>query len=108
MIKTNQVRQGDVWVESKELPSTARKQPKNGKIVIANGEVTGHQHMISNSEDVEYFVDTNGDIYVQSEKPITLTHDEHGPITLDPGCYNVSRQREYDVFAERQERQVLD
>ena len=29
----------------------------------------------------------------------TLTHDEHGPITLEPGVYKVRIQREYSPEA---------
>lgn len=103
-----QARQGDVWMERVDrIPEKAKKQ-NSGPVILAHGEVTGHSHRVLNWEDVTSYVDENGDIFISSTKDIEVVHDEHGPITLPPGEYCVTRQREYDAFAERKERQVLD
>jgi hypothetical protein len=103
-----QVRQGDVFLQKGVLPAGAKKHRKSGPIILAHGEVTGHCHQILDFDSVDMYTDEKGETWVSSDKPFTLVHDEHGPVTFEPGCYNVSRQREYDVFEERQERQVAD
>lgn len=110
----NQARQGDIFFQkSGSLPSTAKKRNERGEIVLAYGEVTGHSHRVSNWKNCDMATDTNGDIYVRSKtnEPINIVHDEHGEITLDGSngeWFCISRQREYDVFAEREERRVAD
>lgn len=102
-IKINQMlRQGDVKIlKINSLPQGEIKDAKdNGVAVLAYGEVTGHKHQISQGE--VNFV-TIGDannmfapkfLEVISETAI-LTHEEHFPITLDRGIYEISIQREY-------------
>jgi len=106
-----QARHGDLWIEStKSIPKNAK--PKKDAI-LAYGEATGHCHKVEteNFDDVDLFVDPNGNIYVEikKDKEATLVHDEHGPITLTgPGIFEVTRQREYDAAAADEERRVLD
>lgn len=94
-----QHRQGDIFFESskKNPTSQTRKMTNN---VIAYGEVTGHAHTISSPslDELDACVDEKGNIWLRSsDKAITISHDEHGDITLDPGTWwNVTRQREYD------------
>lgn len=104
-----QARQGDIFFEAVKKPRGSKKgiQP-----VIAYGEVTGHAHrIISPSMDqLQSYVDENGDIYVLStQEEIKVGHEEHGPITLPPNqWYHIFRQREYDPNAAAKERQVAD
>ena len=106
--KTKQARQGDIWFERSSIPATAKQKKVDSKIVLAYGEATGHAHVVTNFDEVDMFVDANGDIFLSSQKPITIEHNKHGTIVLDPGEYNVTRQREYDAYAVSQERQVVD
>lgn len=119
----SQVRQGDVYIKRiPAIPANMEEIPReHGRVILAHGEVTGHAHAISEAH-VRHFRDTrlernaerraSGDAatyrlraggpaslaftYLEvMDNPATLRHEEHGPITLPPGCYEVRRQREY-------------
>lgn len=89
-------RQGDVLVMAvTNLPPGIRRVPRdNGRIVLAYGEATGHAHAIEDL-NVEGFM-RNGTMFLRvTGEPATLRHEEHAPIELGPGAYEVRRQREY-------------
>lgn len=88
-------RQGDVLLlQVPELPVSAAKVTWTERIVLAFGEVTGHAHAIHETH-VEAF-ELDGQLYLRIEEaPATLRHEEHAPITIAPGRYEVRRQREY-------------
>lgn len=75
-------------------------------LTLAKGEKTGHHHTITEG-DAELY-EENGVLYlhVKSEKA-TLTHQEHKPILIDKGDYQIGIVREYDHFAE-EARNVAD
>ena len=103
-----QARQGDIFFKVvKELPKNIQKKTD---AILAYGEVTGHSHQITTPiSDCESYVDENGDIYVRSQNPILVGHDEHNTITLPANEWIcVSRQREYDPMAEERQRRVAD
>jgi hypothetical protein len=86
------VRQGDLLiVKVKELPKDCVKQNHR---ILAEGEATGHKHELDSGELYE----KEGVLYfrVPEDQPATLKHEEHGPITFEPGAYKVIRQREYE------------
>jgi hypothetical protein len=91
-----QARQGDVMIESVEtLPKGLKKTKReNGRIILAEGETTGHAHAICEKE-VESFVDTNGNLYLAVKKETEVVHEEHSTVTLSIGYYKVTRQVEY-------------
>ncbi len=64
--------------------------PVNGT-VLAKGEVTGHAHRLSGGKIFR----TNKRMYFVAEKTVTLTHEEHTPVTFPKGIYEVRHQREY-------------
>lgn len=102
-------RQGDIWFEAVDkIPSKGLK--KKTDAILAYGEVTFHSHKITSSfQDCESYVDEEGDIYVRSDKDITIGHDEHDNIILPANQWIcVSRQREYDVLSASRERLVAD
>jgi hypothetical protein len=92
-------RQGDILlVPVENLPDGLTEVPReNGKIVLAEGEVTGHLHAIDSpeamfmAEDLEQIEGR----FLVIEAEVALKHPEHDTITLDPGLYEVRRQREY-------------
>ena len=92
--------QGDVLLQKVEIDlSDAKKEPlKNNTWVVAEGEHTGHAHVIVESEAIVYH--KNGKRYVLTEKGFTITHEEHNPITVQPGVYEVGIVQEYDHFIE--------
>ena len=91
-----QFRQGDVFLmKLDELPSDAVAVQANdgGRIVLAYGEVTGHAHAIDARCAQMYM---QGDsVLLAVKESVPLVHEEHSPITLEPGIYRVTRQREY-------------
>ena len=100
-------RQGDVLLESVEsIPKSAELVETNGAIVLAYGEATGHHHAIRKG-NARLYRDPNTQVsYVEiAESLALLEHEEHNPITLDPGIYSVILQREYDP---RNARRVAD
>ena len=96
-----QVAQGDLLARKIEtIPETATHvAPKDNRHVIAHSE-TGHHHWVD-AEACEYFADPGNPLiaYLAAEGPITLHHDrsfdQHAPVTLPPGQYEIRRQREY-------------
>ena len=94
-----QYRQGDVLRIRVRMPAQSRRQlrpvPRTGdRVVLAYGEATGHAHVID-SPRAELLESRGGRTYLGLDKVSALTHEEHGPIRLDPGLYRVFRQREY-------------
>lgn len=90
----------------------------DGRIVLAEGEVTGHVHEVLAADGVtlpaaEWFEEPDGRRVLIALEPCVLRHAEHGAIALDParpvqvrqgdvlltpigaGTWQVTRQREY-------------
>jgi hypothetical protein len=94
-------RQGDVLLIPRDALPVAAKPvpPKNGRVVLAHGEATGHHHSIVASEGVTLFrsddmVSGPGDWLLVTGGPVVLEHQEHDPITLPPGVYQQAVQVE--------------
>jgi hypothetical protein len=89
-------RQGDILIESVErIPAKLRRI--EGRMILAEGEVTGHVHELVGeaelfrAEDIRELEES----FVRVEREAEVQHAEHGAITLPPGDYRVSRQRQY-------------
>jgi hypothetical protein len=98
------VRQGDIMlVPVDKLPKGLTEVPReNGRIVLAEGEATGHAHVLEGeatflAADLEELEGR----FLAVEEDSKLVHDEHGPIGIAPGNYEVRRQREYAPEAPR-------
>ncbi|MGH8907319.1 MAG: hypothetical protein ACRD0K_12525 [Egibacteraceae bacterium] len=91
-----QYRQGDVLiVATRQLPAGLVPAPRDrGRIVLAEGEATGHAHAIAERGAILYEGDGE-ERFLEVETAVALRHEEHGAITLPPGTYRVIRQREY-------------
>jgi hypothetical protein len=100
-------RQGDVLlvpIDPVLLPGHPALQDRDerGRLVLAHGEATGHAHAVSaptaqllmDSEEVDRR-------FLVLATEALLTHDEHAPIPLPAGAYQVVRQREYSATADR-------
>lgn len=108
-------RQGDVLlIKIDSIPKTAKKKSKEGKkrIELAFGEVTGHAHALYEPDLVEAWghpenaPEATPD-YIEVSEATELHHEEHSTVKLDPGCYEVIIQREWDSVAQAS-RQVRD
>jgi hypothetical protein len=86
-------RHGDLLVKAVDsLPTDVRKLQH---LVLAHGEVTGHSHRIAERDAAVLFESPRGLYLSVSADVATLVHQEHGPIELTKGFYQVWRQREY-------------
>ena len=115
-MKPQLIRQGDVLVrQTTKVPSAdAKRITDNGRVILAYGEVTGHSHQVIEAAPempvmgdpdpvpaMELFEEPDGTRLLVVKRDALLTHQEHGPITLAPGGYEVIRQREYHPEAIR-------
>lgn len=106
-------RQGDVFIEKiAELPKGVEpEEPMAGyedKVVLAFGEVTGHHHRIRRGSKKNPAVrafrmsstsrsDAEQDRrFIEIVRRGRVEHEEHTAISLEPGVYEISIQREYD------------
>ena len=106
-MKRFQARQGDVLIQQ-----MLKREPKgqqvtdHGRVILAYGEVTGHAHevvgpMVDTPPPAQLFEEPDGTRYLFVDRACALVHQEHGPIALAPGCYKITRQREYSPEAIR-------
>jgi hypothetical protein len=88
--------QGDVTIKPVEaIPGDAIDT--DGR-VLAEGEATGHKHL-AEAEDVSLYLH-EGALYMRAPNGTTVVHEEHGPLVIPPGEYQIGIVREYDHFAE--------
>ncbi len=84
-------RQGDVLIISSDTSVTGTKLPH---LTLAEGEVTGHRHRISNGE--AELLERDGVLYLKVLSPTALlTHEEHAEVTIPQGSWEIRIQREY-------------
>ncbi len=118
------IQQGDVLMyrtgEPGRKPEDAKAVGRDGRgrLVLAEGEATGHHHAIADpgvdawttGEKMNSPQGTDEDyesLFFSNEKEVTVTHEEHKPVTLPPGTWERRIVREYDHFAE-EARRVID
>jgi len=89
------LRQGDILlVPVTTIPPDARPvagERRGAGLVVAHGEATGHAHVLSHGDE---FV-TEARRYVRLAVEARLFHDEHAPIEVPAGEWELRRQREY-------------
>ena len=89
-------RQGDVlFVKLEALPEALKERASS---VIVEGETTGHAHRLANGRVLE---DAKGFLFLEVLRHTQIVHEEHHAIDLEPGSYQVVRQREYSPEAIR-------
>lgn len=85
------IRQGDVIL----LPVQLIEGQKLSHLTLAEGEVTGHKHRIS--EGQAELLEKDGTLYLRVLSDVaTLTHEEHKAISIPQGDWMVRIQREYE------------
>ena len=86
-------RHGDVLIKRvANLPPGSQKRSGN---ILAHGEVTGHSHRIRQAEAMQLWEQNNTMFLEVIGEKATLVHEEHRPLELTKGIYQVWRQREY-------------
>ena len=90
------IRQGDLLlVPVAEAPENSRRL-RSGRLVLAEGEATGHAHVIN---DERASIHISRDVWflsVEDGEPVLLVHEEHDALSVAPGVYEVRRQREFE------------
>ena len=99
-------RQGDVLLKRvSKIPQGA--QPLE-TLVLAEGEATGHKHRLEGQGVQVLQVPGPAPVlYVRVPELARLVHEEHGPVEITPGEYQVVREQEYNPWAVAN-RQVAD
>jgi len=99
--------QGDVLIKPLkgsrlENKIKTAKEERHSKLTLAEGEVTGHTHVLTGN--LVKFVpqdNWNNDILFEvKEAAATISHEEHNSFNIPPGKYFVEKVREYDHFNE--------
>lgn len=97
-------------ISEKEYNALSGKIMKDAKVVLQEGETTGHKHVLDgvslDFSEVKKLPDGSWAIKVM--RGGTLTHEDHKPIMLVPTYYRQIRERELDHFAESCEKKVVD
>lgn len=107
--------QGDVKIHSlpckldgrsaiNKIPKDAKKvAPTIGKLILKEGELTGHAHAITNpvqiQNDVEMY-EHEGTLFLSVKSPVEVTHQEHGTQVIEKGDYVIDSVQEVDHFTE--------
>lgn len=100
-------RQGDILIRRvAQVPANAKAQAKTKSLTIALGEVTGHAHVLEvqgspRETAIVPYRDATDTLFFSLMSEAFLKHDEHAPIALPAGTYEVVRQREYTPQAIR-------
>lgn len=80
------------------LPTGESKLISKGKLILALGETTGHFHgLYEENSELRQYGDT---MVLDLKEEATLIHQEHGPITLEKGIWEVGKVQEYDYYAQ--------
>jgi hypothetical protein len=96
--------QGDVILRRLDAFPPGEQKITRKRLVLAHGE-SGHSHVIEDEE--AELIQIGERMLLKLTRAATVIHEEHKPIRLAPGIWEVGRVREYDWLS-RMERQVMD
>lgn len=105
-----QKQQGDVTLELiQELPKGIKSvKAKERGFVLMEGKATGHAHCIAETDPaICELYEKDGILYVKANKSVIIKHEEHNPMTLDPGIWKVGQVKEFD-YLQNMTRAVID
>lgn len=103
------LRQGDVLLARvPSIPEGAQQERRTGRIVLAEGEATGHAHAIHEPDARSYW--HGGQRYLLTRSRAQLVHEEHAAIDVPAGAWRIVQQREYEpaIGTYRSWRPVVD
>lgn len=86
------------------MPDGEQKLISRKRLVLAHGE-SGHSHVIE--DDEAELIQIGERMLLKLARAATVKHEEHGPIKLAPGIWEIGRVKEFDPFA-NMTRQVQD
>lgn len=89
-------RQGDVYFF--QVDEIKNQLEEKQEVVLAEGEATGHKHLLMGDKKVEskILAHYDGQWWIDVQGGAVVTHQEHAAIELPEGKYVVHIQREYD------------
>jgi len=97
--------QGDLILRKiNAVPDGEIKETTRKRLILAHGE-SGHSHVIE--DDEAELVRIGEKMLLKLTRAATIVHEEHKPVRLSPGIWEVGRVQEYDYF-QRMSRQVID
>lgn len=91
---------GDLLLKRVDFVKEGCKVTKVKKAILAEGEHTGHKHMLISESMPITIHEKDGEVFVKTESETELIHQEHNMITIEPGIYKVEQVKEYDHFEE--------
>jgi hypothetical protein len=112
-------RHGDLLFRPAAQQDVLRTDLKSrGSNIILEGEVTGHAHKILEGEAaiLDFYEETwrSGEqrqtltqTFLQCNTETVIAHEEHGPLAIPAGLWEVVRAREFD-YAANLGRRVMD
>lgn len=103
-IAKDSAQQGDVILRRLDKMPDGEQIITRKRLVLAHGE-SGHSHVIE--DDEAELIQIGERMLLRLSKAATVKHEEHKPIRLAPGIWEVGRVREYDYF-QHMARQVVD
>jgi hypothetical protein len=95
----NQLQQGDVLLKKVniQIPAKATRVKDKRGIVLAEGEATGHYHGIDVDEDEAELIRIGEKMLLNVKvDSVTLNHQEHNPVTIGKGTWEVGQVVEKD------------
>jgi len=91
------IRQGDVlFIPVEEIPQGAQFEETR---IVAYGEATGHNHKLIGTAEV---YSLEGQLFAKAGSDVTVVHQEHAPLAIEEGLYEIRIQREYTPQGVRQ------
>lgn len=104
-MKRNFLQQGDVLIKSiADFPEgLIRVKSQGGRLILAEGEATGHVHAIAEAPSIELF-EKDDILYLKNSIKALVEHEEHGEVVVPPGLWEIDKVKEYDHFDEESRR----
>lgn len=91
------IRQGDVlFVPVLSIPEGAKHEDTK---IVAYGEATGHNHKLVGVAEVYSLEDQ---LFATVGEGVQVVHQEHAPLAIEEGIYEIRIQREYTPQGIRQ------
>ncbi len=102
--------QGDVlFFKIDALPEKVDNVARRERgLVIAEGEVTGHAHVVEDPKKARLYT-LEEILYLVVDEEVDCVHEEHKTVHLTPGVYRIDgvRESDYTAIEERERRERL-